>query len=446
MGNKIYFNFEMTKKVIGINPNKVITGNNSYIIFINNNLFVSVYDIQNKKAIETNSCSSIIKMHPKYDNIFILAEKNTAKVYEVTQKSLECKERIKVKGYNKSITLVEFSEYDDKIFGTFSDDLTLKIWKMDRAFCICNILLTNKISDFQFYNESIIYFNPNNLCVTEYNYNTLEESYYSDIKYSDFIFLNNNKIIAIDQNILIIYSNGKKLNLLKLNDCPKEKYFQEKFNYLFLICPSGINIIDIETMTVIFEKEISNSKIIYIKNSLENKVMLPNFIIIYKKIEYYYLGTKTNFNSIQNNKPIIPNENFWEKTILSLSGIENLDWKSNIKENINYKKYLDNPILESDINSNYEKQLIDKKREVAKEIETNKKLDSDYIQLLKLIIKDNTNKDLVNKYLQILKKEKENIIKIDFDGKESFDDEYEKYKNMFTIEELKLYKLPQKTI
>lgn len=446
MGNKIYFNFEMIKKVSEINPYQFITGNNSYIIFRNNDGFVYIYDIQSKNTIKTDSQSSIIKMHPKYENVFILAENNTAKVYEIIQNSQEYKERTKVTGYNQPILLVEFSKYDDKIFGTYSNDRTLKIWNIDRAFCLCNILLTCKISNFQFYNESIFYFNSSNLCVTEYNYKTLEELYYKDIKYENFIVINNNQIIAFDRNILISYSDGKELRSLKLKHWPKEKYFQEKYNYLFLISLYGINVLDIKNLTVIFEKEIFNSEIIYIKNSLENKVMLSNLMIINENIEYYYLGPKTNFNEIKINKPIIPQKNFWEKTIPSISGIENLEWKANVKETITYKKYLDNPILESDIKLNYEKKLIDKKEEVAHEIKTNKKLDSDYIQLLKLIIKDNTNKDLVNKYLQILKKEKENKIKIDFDGKESFDDEYEKYKNMFTIEELKSYELPNKTI
>ena len=55
-----------------------------------------------------------------------------------------------------------------------------------------------------------------------------------------------------------------------------------------------------------------------------------------------------------------------------------------------------------------------------------------------MIIKDNTNKTLVIKYLKFLEK---NEKQINFDEKESFKDEYEKYKSMFTNEELKLKEL-----
>ena len=172
---------------------------------------------------------------------------------------------------------------------------------------------------------------------------------------------------------------------------------------------------------------------------MDNKDIFANFIIFSNNIEYYCLGKNLNFAQNQINKPIVPEKNFWDKTIPSISGIENLEWKANIYGAFTYKKYLDNKNLESDIKSNYKKKLIDKKREVKDELELNKNVDFDYIKLLKIIIKDNTNKDLVRLYLQILKKDKEGKIRIDFDGKESFDDEYEKYKNMFTIDELKLY-------
>ena len=75
MGNKNEFCFKQTKIVSDIPSNKVITGNSSYLLLKDKGKFIIIYDMFNKKNLKIKSCSTIIKMHPKLENVFILAEK-----------------------------------------------------------------------------------------------------------------------------------------------------------------------------------------------------------------------------------------------------------------------------------------------------------------------------------------------------------------------------------
>ena len=440
--------FKLIKKVEELDPIQVISGNNHYLI-IEEDPFVYIYDIETKKKININSHFSIIKMHPKYENIFILTERNIAIIYEIIAENSECKERAKVTGYNQAIKLVEFSEKYDKIFGIYSEDKTLKIWDLGNAFCVCNILIVEPINEFQFHADSIFYFNDSEICITEFNYKELYEFNYKNIKTKNFIVLNNDAIISIKKNHIIKYIKGKEIKRLELNGFTKTKFYDKKLEILYLVFGTVVKeivVIDIKLMNVIYSVKTFFSNIIYLNNSFNEEYMIPNFILITTNIEYYYLGKKMKTNNFQKQDiiPFLPDKNFWDKTIFSISSIENLDWKANIIEDFNYKKYLDNVILAKDIDDNYKKSLENKREEVEKELELKKNFD--YIQLLKMVIKDNTNKDLIEQYLKMLQKDKVKTIIIDFEGKEIYDDEYEKYKNMFTINELKSYGLKEKAM
>ena len=436
MGNKNEFCFEQTKIVSDIPPNKVITGNNSYLLLQDKGKFIIIYDMDNKINLKIKSCSTIIKMHPKLENVFILAEKKIAKIFEITKN--ECKERIKINGHTKKIKLVEFSKHDDKIFATYSNDNTLKIWKLDNAFCMSNILMVDTIDYFQIYENYIYYFNETDSCITRYDYNANEEFNYNSIKESNFIVLNKEEIATInDESILIKYSKNNEKKELELKDFAKQMFYDEKLNYLYIFIISGMNVIDMITLEEKYYIAISYLKVIYLNNHIGNKELYANFIIFKKNIEYYSLYSGSDNKSNLNFRVKISTNDFWEKTIPSLWNIENLEWKSNCEENCIYKKkYLDIKSISEELDSNYSKDLEVKKKEVENEINTNKNFD--YIQLLKMIIKDNTNKTLVIKYLKFLEN---NEKQINFDEKESFKDEYEKYKSMFTNEELKLKEL-----
>ena len=67
------------------------------------------------------------------------------------------------------------------------------------------------------------------------------------------------------------------------------------------------------------------------------------------------------------------------------------------------------------------------------ELKVNKIDKYEEIQLIKMLIKDNTNKELVTKYLNYLKKKDKNDNKIE----NNFEKEYEYFKIMFSRQELR---------
>ena len=431
--------FEMIKLVKEIPTYNVITGNNRYLFFYDIDFFsVYIYDIETKMKKKIDSHSSIINVHRKFENIFVLAEENTAIVYEINKSTFEIIEKTRTIGHTQQIQLVEFSKNNDKIFATYSNDRTLKVWNLDMAFCMCNILLTNPLKNFHIYNSFIFYFNVKDFCVTKINYENLQRINYEEIKSANFVILNEKDVISIENNMLIKYLNGKKEKYLQIKNSVKNAFYDENSDLLYLIFYSKINAIEIKNMTVIFEKTLFSSKIIYINNFLDNKDIFPNFILFKENIEFHYLGYQ--FKSGKGRVNNFPKD-FWDKTIPKISGIENLKWDANSKEKVSFKKYLNDPVLIKEMNSNYSKTLVDKKKEVEVELKFNENKSFDYFQLLKMLIKDNTNKKLVGKYLKLLNENKETI---NFEGKESFKDEYEGFKHLFTPNELKSLNLKVK--
>ena len=431
--------FEKIKIIKEIPWKKIITGNTNYLIYEGEGQFVNIYNCENKKNMKIQSYSSVISMHPKYENIFILAEGNIAKIFEIIRDKFECIEKSKVKGHTGEIKLVVFSNYNDKIFATYSNDNTIKVWKLDEVFCLCNILLMNKIYNFKIFDNFIFFYNYKKSNITRYNYIKYEEFEYEYIKEDDFIILNEKEIAGIkNNNILIKYSENQKKEELILKAGPLQMFYDKKLDYLYLFFNFLINVINMKKMQIIFEKSISCFQIFYMNNQL-NKDIYANFLLLNGNIEYYSLipnqNKKLNYNY---NVPFTGKE-FWTDTVKNIAGIENLEWKANIDEELSYKKkkYLDSMIINQQINLNYEKKLEIKKIEVSQIFDPKKEYE--YIQLLEMVIKDNTNEELVIQYLKHLKNKA-----INFPEKESFQNEYEHYKKLFDNEKLKSNQFDEK--
>ena len=179
---------------------------------------------------------------------------------------------------------------------------------------------------------------------------------------------------------------------------------------------------------------IKYKKKIYIFSNL----WYANFaIVIYYDIQIYSLYSNNNILKKEFIDSLYPENTFWNKTVPSISDIGNLRWKANLREEtVKEKEYIKIKIISDAINNNYSKSLSIKKSEVLNELKSKDFDCSDYIKIINLLIKDNTNEDLIIKYLQFLKDLKENKIKLEYET-ESFDNEYEKYKIMFTDNILK---------
>ena len=223
--------------------------------------------------------------------------------------------------------------------------------------------MVDTIDYFQIYENYIYYFNETDSCITRYDYNANEEFNYNSIKESNFIVLNKEEIATInDESILIKYSKNNEKKELELKDFETQMFYDEKLNYLYIFILSGMNVIDMITLEEKYYIAIIYLKVIYLNNHIGNKELYANFIIFKNNIEYYSLYSGSDKVSNLNFRVKISTNDFWEKTIPSLCGIENLEWKSNCDENCIYKKkYLDIKSISEELDSNYSKDLEVKK-------------------------------------------------------------------------------------
>ena len=77
------------------------------------------------------------KMHPFYKTIFLTISPNEIKIWEISKSLKKFKLKVKIKGYTKYIKGADFCK--DKLLDSYSCDNTIKIWDLDKAFCINSI-------------------------------------------------------------------------------------------------------------------------------------------------------------------------------------------------------------------------------------------------------------------------------------------------------------------
>ena len=125
--------------------NQVITANNKYIIIKSEKNVLHIKDLETEKfySIQLNSRYSFAQFHPKLEDIFLMVDGKIIKIFVIVKEPFECKEKVKVEEHSSTINIAEFSKNDDKIFATYSDYNSIKIWSIDQPVCICNILVNN---------------------------------------------------------------------------------------------------------------------------------------------------------------------------------------------------------------------------------------------------------------------------------------------------------------
>ena len=456
MGNtKSSLSVKKTKE-IKLGNDKILIVTNNYIISESKMLILNIFDIHKNlfQKINYDSSDYIIKFHPTFENVFLLADKNIIKIFEIKKEEFKLKERITASGHTQHIKIAEFSKTNEEIFATYSADKTIKVWKMSKPFCIYNIPLCNLITVIQIYNNYIYYFDETKSTIIKCNYDKFKTEKIVKVDAMKFIVITEEKSLLIlsDQIQFINLNSGEKSNKKKLNGLYTQIFYDENFELLYIFYLDSFDIIDINTINIIHKQKVNNlMNNAFFSNQLNQAKLYVNFFLIcFGKIQIYSLYSKNNSGSKKYKIPLIPDQNFWDKTVPNISDIANLGWKANIEEDIvKCKEYLNTKIIKDEIDINYKKSLNIKKLEVDTEVEKlkPKKIgDLDYISILKLLIKDNTNKELIGIYLQYLKylKDGKKVIKIENNDMDGFDEEYKNYEIMLTNDDLKQKELEGK--
>ena len=219
------------------------------------------------------------------------------------------------------------------------------------------------------------------------------------------------------------------------------------FLILYLFYDYNICLISIKDMSIIFDKDLkTKTKNVFFYNNINKETQYANFIIItIKNIMFYSFNSKDNVYNKKLEQPYYSEESFLNEIIKNISDDDNLRWECNKEKiNPNHKKYLNIQKISDLVEKNCKKSLEELKTEVP--IDKNKFDKLNYIEILTLIIKDNTNKDLITYYLKYLEKNEKKLSLEYINELETFKSEYESYSIMFEKEELKLRGLTEKPL
>ena len=439
----------------------IILGGNSKFIILSIYNKISIYVFENnesKKICEILGKDKIknIKMNQKYENIFLTVSFEEVNIFEITKitNSYKCEEKIKIITKD-NLNFAKFSEYNEKILGTLSNDKIIRLWNIDLKY---NYLTIKYKSLFV---VDLLFNKNNNLILIQlrdikqhyfiYLYDILYGTKIKKIKernaedtifeLSNSDFLNN--LLVTEKYIEIMDLENEKIKdkILELNfGVCYDIFFFKKTQLLFLFYWNNFIIVNIKNLEIIFKHEI------FLDNIFANYCTKDNTII--------FLSFDNNFNiiSLKFEKITIfdiileelNSNNLFSKNHRTIFVKPNLSFENSIIEKckIKRKKYLEIEDIIKALEKNYRISLEKKKEIVNKKLKEynnyNNSINECYLFLIKLLILDNTNKELLKIYLKFLKENDETINNM-YKNIEDFFNEYSNYNVAFTKEELQIH-------
>ena len=394
-----------------------------------------------------------IELSPFYYDIFLSVSSKEIKIWNILEEGKKIDDKTTIVLVNKSENFIsaKFSPLNEKIIITISDNYSIKIWNLEKLFYIHEIPASNvKIKNIIFHpdDESIIGIYSNQKFFI-YNINIKKQKY--EIKKYNLLysnFLGSENVFIIDSENFEIYNYNKNQCIYQIQNeyeyCNKY-FFKDNLLYIFY---NNLKIFCLDNNKMNLVKEMKEIKynnhddIIFIENKCQEiKYDILNFIILNKKESLLFSLYINNFSPIITLKELKNNTNyFFKQNKPRLYPVSELSFTQAIYDNneIFKKKYFDNQELKKELENNYKINLEQKKINVVKKLENyepEKDLEKEYFQLLSLLIQDNTNKDLIEKYLNFLKENERYLVQIQY--RETYKDELDYYKVMFTPEEIK---------
>ena len=247
---------------------------------------------------------------------------------------------------------------------SYSEDNAIKIWKLDKAFCINNISTIELVDKIELFSKYLYYLDKKNniyLYDNQYLKNITKRHFENEI--IDFVVIKEKKIIILNEGSILIYNfeNDVKQSKLTLDSYGRQMIYDNKLEILYLFSDKYIYIIN-KNYKLFLKVKIKNSRVILLDNRINNQYICANFLI--DSSEFY------NFESeeLYDEKKIVslkePQNNFWENCIQNISDIINISWDENFideKERLS-KKYLNIDEIKRELdNNNYKINLNQKK-------------------------------------------------------------------------------------
>ena len=257
-------------------------------------------------------------------------------------------------------------------------------------------------------------------------------------EYSSYnLILINSKYIKFYYNIPI-----DKYEIILFSKNIKNSHYDNKFDYLYLFSDM-LTIIKISDWSRILQIYIEND-VFPLNSSGINNLLIKGFIFIDNSLKKT-LGKYSFYNSKLNKKDgydkYVKEEKKYTLNKIEIFKYDNqyFTYKHDIIEpnEVFKKQYLNIGEIQDELKKNYGLSFSSKKAEAEKLLNDFKEegsLNEQYIQLIKILIKDNVNKKILIKYLKFLQKNNEELKKVD--NVELYDKEIEYYRVCFTKDEL----------
>lgn len=436
-----------------------------------------IFDINKDSFIDIIRMNNIFHFdfHSNIENIFFICLDNNVLIYKIDNSKID--KISTIRGHYQDVNYGCFNPFKSNLFLTASNEGFIKIYDITNSSAITLINLKessmNKINvkwgikDIGFKNiDNIIYFEYDNF--SEENI----KKYYS-IEISDFYFLNDNDdslIIIKDDNIEIVKNNKK---LCDYSTSVEFSFYFMKDKILIIINSEVIQLLKINDNNQI-------KQLFYFEQNPKKRLPQPLFI------NENFLNSneicKFFFNKLKHDKIvsyiIISNDKIYNKSIKNDSNQFNIQ---NIKETIidipvllsiknntfkstdpiffpRKKKYFELDVIKNELKNVSKRSFLERKKLVKKYIEEQnnkiKKIDDDkevdekvreqYINLLILLMNDDTNKDLLKEYLNFIRKNELILVELLKDYYEKFNDELNYYYIVFDTKEMSDFSLIKK--
>jgi len=420
--------------------------NFKYLIRIFHNNIIEVWILEKNECISINDNTDMfeIELSPFYYQIFLTVSSKNVKIWEINEDKREINLKTTIyleKNSQENFRYASFSSINEKIIFSISKEDIIKIWDLENMFYI------KEINFFKYNNVINIISSPGDESIIgiqtssdNYIYNIEEEKIINQengrVKYCNFI---DSETIIVVKNSFIEIKNFKKNNTYKIkNIFGIGQYFYEDDllyifgQYLFILGTKNEKYQQIKELIENFKN--INNKQDGIENNFFNFIEIEDKQIILYSLNSNYFSKKSTKKQLKNKPYYFLKKNrkcIYDKSELSFSNI------TPNKSEVYIKKYLENEKILNQVKENYKITLNQKKNNVENELKNYHELSSlseEYFHLLSLLIKDNTNKSLIEKYLIFLKK---NEKQLNIHNIETYKNELDYYKVMFTPDEIK---------
>ena len=431
---------------------------------------LSVYDLNKNKCLDDIKLQDIyhFDFHSNYENIFFVCAGKDVIIYKID--NFEIVILSTIKGHYINVDYGAFNPFKPYIFLTASNDGFIKIYDLNISSAISLINLEESFEDnyeVKWGNKDIGLKKNDIIIYFEYN-NFKKESIkkYCSERVSDFYFLNDNddSLIIIKPESIEIVKNNKQLYEYK--ECIQSSFYFQKDKILLIINSQSIQLLKINDNNQInnlfcFNQEKKNAffRPLFINENFLYSNEIFKFYdpkIIGKELTSYIItcNNKNVQNNIKNetNKIKVQNVKNIIYDIPILLSKNNNDLKTEDPcFNVRNKKYYEIEDIKNELIKVKKRSFITRKSLVKKYVEEQKdknnsneknhekydNIGKKYIQLLTLLINDDTNKDLLKEYLNFLKENDAKLISLYNDCYEEFQDELNYYYIFFDTQELK---------